>query len=245
MTVVRIVIGVLGLLWCSMASATNYYVSNAGTDSNNGTSSATPWQTLAKVNSSTFLSGDTIYLQRGGVWNEQLIPPSNGSSGSPISFDAYGTGAAPVLAPIISLASATWTHNSGNIYTTTLSTAIGSPQINNLQLGSVWGRKRSANPGCTSAGVILGFGDFCVVYPTLYLYSPNGTLPSAYYSSIIPVVGQASGLAVVSIVGKSWLTLQHIEIQNFDYMGVSVTGASDNLVFANMEVDGMVPYGTG
>jgi len=37
---------------------------------------------------------------------------------------------------------------------------------------------------------------------------------------------------------------QHIKIQNFDYMGVSVSGTSDNLVFANMESDGMVPYGT-
>jgi hypothetical protein len=39
------------------------------------------------------------------------------------------------------------------------------------------------------------------------------------------------------------LTFQHIKIQNFDYMGVSVTGDSDNLVFANMEADGMVPLG--
>ena len=185
-----------------------------------------------------------MLLQRGGVWNEQLIPSSSGSSGSPISYDAYGTGAAPLLTPVISLAGATWTHNSGNIYTTTLTTAIASPQINNLQLGSVWGRKRTVNPGCASAGVILGFGDFCVVYPTLYLYSPNGTLPTVTYSSIMAIVGQASGLAVVSIAGKSWLTLQHIEVQNFDYVGVGVSGASDNLVFANMEVDGMVPYGT-
>jgi hypothetical protein len=48
---------------------------------------------------------------------------------------------------------------------------------------------------------------------------------------------------MISIAGKNWLTFQHIKVQNFDYMGVSVTGGSDNLVFANMEVDGMVPYG--
>ncbi len=245
MTMTKAALCVLGLLWCGVAGATTYYVSNSGTDAAGCTTAASACKTLGYVNGSITLNpGDSVLLQRGGVWNEQLIPSSSGTSGSPISFDAYGTGAAPVLTPVISLVGATWTHNSGNIYTTTMSTAIASPQINNLQLGSVWGRKRTANPGCATAGVILGYGDFCVVYPTLYLYSPNGTLPSAYYSSIIPVVGQASGLAVVSIVGKSWLTFQHIEIQNFDYMGVSVTGASDNLVFANMEVDGMVPYGT-
>lgn len=235
----------VALSGAGVAPATSYYVSSSsGNDANNGTSAATPWATLgAHVNGGTFAAGDVIYLKRGDTWNEQLIPPSPGAPGNPISFDAYGTGAAPVLTPVINLAGASWTHNTGNIYTTTLSTAIGSPQINNLHLGNVWGRKRSPNPGCTSAGVILGYGDFCVVYPTLYVYSPNGTLPSAYYSSIVPVVGQPSGLAMVSIAGKAWITVQHLKIQMFDYMGISVTGASDNLVFANMEVDGMVPYG--
>ena len=238
------------LVWLTFGLSSNglaasYYVSSSsGIDANNGTSAATPWATLgAHVNGGTFAAGDVIYLKRGDTWNEQLIPPSSGSPGNPISFDAYGSGGAPMLTPVINLAGASWTHNSGNIYTTTLSTAIGSPQINNLQLGNVWGRKRSPNPGCTSAGVILGYGDFCMVYPTLYVYSPNGTLPSTYYSSIVPVVGQASGLAMVSIVGKVWITVQHIKIQSFDYIGISVTGASDNLVFANMEADGMVPYG--
>lgn len=228
-----------------LVPAISYYVSSSsGSDGNNGTSAATPWATLgAHVNGGTFAVGSVINLKRGDTWNEQLIPPSPGAAGNPISFDGYGTGAAPVLTPVINLAGTNWTHNSGDIYTTTLSTAIASPQINSLQLGKLWGRKRSPSPGCTSAGVILGYGDFCVVYPTLYVYSPNGTLPSTYYSSIVPVVGQASGLAMVSIVGKSWITVQHIKVQSFDYMGVSVTGASDNLVFANIEVDGMVPYG--
>lgn len=181
------------------ANAANYYVSaSSGSDTNPGTQ-AQPFQTLAKVNGLALSAGDSVYLKRGDTWNEQLVPPSSGTLGNPISFDAYGTGTAPVLTPTINLTGATWTHNSGNIYTTTLSTTIASPQINNLQLGKVWGRKRSPNPGCTSAGVILGYGDFCVIYPTLYLYSPNGTSPSAYYSSITPVVGQAGGLAMVQI----------------------------------------------
>ncbi len=236
----------IGAYQTPSAAPTIYYVSaSSGSDANNGTSAATPWATLgAHVNGGTFAAGSAIYLKRGDTWNEQLIPPSSGRSGNPISFDAYGTGAAPVLTPVINLAGASWTHNSGNIYTTTLSTAIASPQINNLQLGNVWGRKRSPNPGCATAGVILGYGDFCVLYPTLYVYSPSGTLPSTYYSSIVPVVGQTSGLAMVSIVGKVWLTLQHIKIQTFDFVGVSVAGASDHLVFANMEADGMVPVGT-
>jgi hypothetical protein len=243
MTVFGVALGII-LLSGTLVSATSYYVSaSSGNDSNPGTM-AQPFQTLAKVNGLALLAGDTVLLKRGDVWNEQLIPPASGTSASPITFDAYGSGVAPVLSPVIDLVGATWTHNSGNIYTTSLSTSIASPQINNLQMGSFWGRKRTPNPGCATAGVIAGPGDFCLVYPTLYVYSPNGALPSSYYGEITAVVGQPSGLAVISVVNKSWLVFQHIKIQSFDYMGVSVTGSSDNLVFANMESDGMVPYGT-
>lgn len=226
-----------------MWAATYYVSSSSGNDANPGTQTQ-PFQTIAKVNGLSLAAGDSVLLKRGDTWNEQLIASSSGTAGSPISFDAYGTGAAPVLTPLIGLAGATWIHNSGNIYTTTLTTAIASPQINNVQFGSLWGRKRNANPGCTSAGVILGPRDFCVVYPTLYVYSQSGTSPSAYYGAITAVVGQPSGLAVISVVNANWLVFQHIKVQNFDYMGVAVTGNSDHLVFANMESDGMVPYGT-
>lgn len=244
MTRLRSAVALVAIVSATAAFGSTYYVSSSsGSDANPGTQ-AQPFQTIAKVNGLSLAPGDSVLFKRGDTWNEQLIPAASGASGSPTTFDAYGSGAAPVLTPVINLAGATWTHNSGNIYTTTLSTAIASPQINDLQLGSVWGRKRTANPGCTSSGVILGYGDFCVVYPTLYVYSPNGTSPSIYYSSITAVVGQPSGLAVISIVSQSWLVFQHIKIQMFDYMGVSVSGTSDNLIFANMESDGMVPYGT-
>ena len=90
-----IAVAMLGV--CLSAEATSYYVSNSGWDNNNGTSAATPWQTFKNVNAGTFHGGDIIYLQRGGVWREQLIPPSSGTSGNPIQFDAYGSGAAPVI----------------------------------------------------------------------------------------------------------------------------------------------------
>ena len=244
MTVAKAALLICGLVWCGTAFAANYYVSSSsGSDGNPGTQ-AQPFQTLAKVNGLSLSPGDSVFFKRGDIWNEQLIPAASGTSAIPITYDAYGTGAAPLFTPTMSLAGATWTHNSGNIYTTTLTTAIGSPQINNVQLGNIWGRKRTATPGCTSAGVIQGYGDFCVVYPTLYLYSPNGTAPPSYYGLISVVVGQPSGLAVISVTNKSWLVFQHIKVQNFDYIGVSVSGTSDNVIFANMESDGIVPYGT-
>src|ERR1700692_2235404 len=48
----------LVLLFALPASATTYFVAAAGSDSNSGTSSGSPWQTVAKVNGSTFSPGD-------------------------------------------------------------------------------------------------------------------------------------------------------------------------------------------
>src|SRR3981081_3171209 len=79
-----------------LASATTYYVSSgSGNDANGGTSSATAWQTIAKVNSQTFLPGDSILFRRGDIWNESLVPSSSGAGGNPIQWATYVTRAVP------------------------------------------------------------------------------------------------------------------------------------------------------
>lgn len=241
---------------CLHASAMNYYVSSStGNDANNGMSPSTAWKTLSAagnhVNAGSFNPGDVILLKRGDVWNEQLIPPSSGTSGNPIQFDAYGTGAAPVItaAVAIPLTGGSWTYVSGNVWKTiaAIPTAmVGATTVDMVQFGSLYGRHQPYGSGCTSS--IVGKYDWCIVWPNLYVYSGNGsTPPSTTYStdgSITAYVDSSAGLPLISVVGKSWLTFQHIKVQGFSYIGVSVTGSSDNLVFANMESNGMVPYGT-
>ena len=88
------------LLSCSPLWATTYYVDNCvsvGNDRNNGTSPSTPWLTINKVNTSKFNPGDSILFQSTCTWREQLTVPSSGAAGSPITFGAYGTGAAPII----------------------------------------------------------------------------------------------------------------------------------------------------
>ncbi len=80
------------------ARATTYYVAAAGSDSNSGTDSGHPWQTVAKVNAATFSAGDSVLFNRGDAWyGTALVAPSSGSSGSPITFGAYGSGANPIV----------------------------------------------------------------------------------------------------------------------------------------------------
>ena len=98
------------LFFAASARATTYFVAAAGSDSNSGTSTGTPWQTIAKVNGSTFSPGDSILFNRGDVWyGTALTVPSSGSSGSPITFGAYGSGANPILKGATNLSTSGYT----------------------------------------------------------------------------------------------------------------------------------------
>ena len=78
-----------------LAFSTTYYVSCTGNDSNNGTSSSTPWATLAKASSQAYAAGDQVLLLDGCVWIGTFQPTASGSSGNPITLSNYGTGALP------------------------------------------------------------------------------------------------------------------------------------------------------
>ena len=80
------------------AYATTYYVdASGGNDFNDGLSPETAWRTISKVNSMDFKPGDTILFKRGEIWREQLIVPSSGEPGKPITFGAYGEGEKPKI----------------------------------------------------------------------------------------------------------------------------------------------------
>jgi hypothetical protein len=85
-------------LYANLAYATTYYVDSlGGSDSNTGTSSSTPWQTIAKVNAQTFHPGDSILFRAGDIWREQLNISNSGANAAPITFSSYGTGAPPII----------------------------------------------------------------------------------------------------------------------------------------------------
>jgi hypothetical protein len=82
----------------SLAPNRVFYVDSvAGNDSNSGTNISYPWQTLGKINNSTFIPGDTISLKRNSFFNQTLYMPSSGSSGRPITFTSYGGGNPPII----------------------------------------------------------------------------------------------------------------------------------------------------
>jgi hypothetical protein len=78
-----------------------YYVDPAGSDANNGLSTATAWQTLAKVNGATIPAGAWVLFKGGSTFSGSLILREGqhfGSSGKPTVYGSYGTGKATIQA---------------------------------------------------------------------------------------------------------------------------------------------------
>jgi Right handed beta helix region len=79
------------------AGATTYYVSPTGSDSNNGTSPGTPIQTLGRASGLPLNPGDQVLLERGASFSGKLAVWKSGTSSSPITIGAYGSGGKPVV----------------------------------------------------------------------------------------------------------------------------------------------------
>ena len=67
-----------------------YFVdSRFGCDDNDGLTPITPWQSLEKINATTFLPGDEILLATDSVFEGQLHPKGDGSADAPIRIRSY------------------------------------------------------------------------------------------------------------------------------------------------------------
>ena len=100
--------------------ATYYVSSTAGSDAYTAAqaqSSATPWQSLAKISSQAFVAGDNVLFKCGDSWQGSVTVSSSGVSGNPITYGPYGTGANPVIKGTVTITSP-WTRYSGSIFQT-------------------------------------------------------------------------------------------------------------------------------
>jgi len=89
---------VVTVMFSTISWGATYYVDAVyGRDTNLGTSSSSPWKTIAKVNATTFRAGDIILFKKGATWKETLTVKQSGTSSALITFDAYGTGSLPVI----------------------------------------------------------------------------------------------------------------------------------------------------
>lgn len=81
----------LGSIQPAHAQTCTYYLSPTGNDSNNGTSSSTPWKTLQKAFNTATTAGQTVCLGGGGYASTvtsgfSQVENTSGTAGNPITF---------------------------------------------------------------------------------------------------------------------------------------------------------------
>lgn len=78
-------------------SQTTYYIdATQGNDQWSGTFASAqttdgPWRTIDRVNNAALRPGDSVLFKCGEIWREQLVVPSSGIAGNPITFGSYGS----------------------------------------------------------------------------------------------------------------------------------------------------------
>jgi parallel beta-helix repeat protein len=215
------------LLVCGLpACATTYYVANAGSDSNAGTTSNAPWQTIARVNATSFSPGDSILFKRGDVWREQLLPASSGSPTRQITFSAYGEGVNPVVSGADLVTH--WTKESGSVWSASLPN-----QPNVVFLSGTLGIQQPSPTQLSAAG------QWSWSQATLYVYEASGT-PTKVEAAQRPyalLLGQTGSGSYTTISGIDFHIanedLVHIVNTTGDILnGGAITGAYQFGVFA-------------
>lgn len=203
--------------------ATTYYVSSStGSDSNPGTL-ATPWKTIAKVNSKTFLPGDTLLFKRGDVWKEGITMgfTESGTVSNPIVISAYGVGNKPIISDILPITGwntpANWVNTSGNIWEMTYPTNPNRLWLNNSEaLRSVI----LADVGTVNSQGTFEWWFYDTPSKTLSLYATSN--PATQYSSI-----EGNGpSAVLGVYNSAYLIIDGIDFRGGIYSTIYLGSCS-------------------
>ena len=203
------------LLYAQVSRGSTYYVDNCvvtGNDSNSGTSSTTPWLTVAKVNSISLNPGDTVLFEGGCTWREQLIPKTSGALGSPITFGSYGSGQATLNGSTMVTG---WTLSSGNIYTSTISWGPYGYAV--WEDGTLLTKASSGTAGMTA-------GTFYESGKTIYVWTLDGTSPAGHAIEVSWPTSQSDGL--ISLRAQSYITINNLNITKANWYGVYLQSAN-------------------
>ena len=182
----------------------NYYVDfTSGDDFSNGTSPATAWETIDKINDEmeNFIAGDSILFKRTETWNDERLVIENisGSGLNDIVFGAYGSGAKPVFNSVVTQPH-TWSNVSGNIW------KANNPPSENPERMLIDGvEKLRANIPAELDGINFFWRYDNATYDLYIYYStdPNGVAEIKYAGDFPLIVGNAN----------------HIKFENLDLQG--------------------------
>jgi len=237
---------IIQVVFCLHVYATTYYIDAVnGADNNNGTTPSSAWETISKVNASTFNPGDSILFNKNQTFRGNLTP-KNGSSSGYITYGAYGTGSKPLLLGSINRnLTSDWISVGTNIWKTSNVITIDGSAVDagNLILNgeTLVGRKMSSLSKVNSQGKF--FSDVNDKSVTMYSISNPGSVYSnieiALKKDIINnstksyVIYENLDLRYGGAHGIGGRSSHHIIIRdmNFSYIGGSYL--SDTLRYGN------------
>ncbi len=218
----KLTISLLFILATISVFATNYYVDmSQGNDNWDGTSPATAFKTIEKVNDLTLYAGDFILFKRGEIWSgtrlfiEDIVATTN----SNIVYAAYGTGAKPIISSVLNHPH-TWTNIGSNIWK-----ATNPPAEHPERLLINGAEKLRANIQSELDGVTY-FWRYDDSTNDLYLYST--TDPNNFtigYSTDFPII----------IGYSSNITLRDIDVQG-GWTGIFINTKSKNITLDSMNI---------
>jgi len=115
-------------------TATTFFVSTTGNNSNNGTDLNTPFATIQRA-ADMALPGDTVII-RAGTYREQVTLPRSGTPGNPIVFEAFGSEIVTVTATdlLTGFVQTPESSDNNNVYSATLLGSTTNSLLNSHEL---------------------------------------------------------------------------------------------------------------
>ncbi|MEZ0485807.1 PA14 domain-containing protein [Fibrella aquatica] len=186
--------GLLSLSATAFAQTT-YYVASSGSDSNDGRSAGSAFQSLGKVNSLALQAGDQVLFRRGDTFRGTLQIRRSGTSAQPIVIDAFGSGNKPVISGSVPISN--WSNIGGNVWQADAS-ALGSQVTGVYRNGSPLPLGRYPNLDAANRG-----------YLTIQSHSGKSQLTGKEQLPANFVGGEVVDRPVQWIINRSTITQQN------------------------------------
>lgn len=228
-------IGAQGSTPVDLTGAATYYVDSVnGLNGNNGTSPATPKQTIAGL--PTLVAGNTVALKCGSEFREAIPFAASGSSGSRITWGQYGTGTMPKVKGSKDYGTTlTWSVYSGAVYAAPAAALLTTSNV--LYVDELTPLRKMA-----SAAAITAPGQY---FPD----TTNGVLYVRMWDDSNPTghrIEQNGNLSTVANLGtRGYTTIQDIGVMHGhgNLSGILAAGTQAGTIVRRCWVAGH--YGTG
>ena len=208
-------------------SATDYYVKNGGNDNASGTSDATAWATIKKVNSFSFKPGDRILFRCGDTWREQLtLSLKSGTASGRITYTSYSNGPKPlILGSKQENSTSDWVNIGTNLWRN--SDPSFSINVGNL----IFNNEASAGIKVTTQNNVNSQGKFYYnsTNKSIVLYSVSN--PATYYTNIECALDRD----ILNTSG-GYIIVDGLDVRYSARIGIHCQNGSNNIIIRNCDV---------